>query len=365
MISDFHEELRAFAGRRLEKGLAPNAFLRMAEALWAMAAARSLKKKFKSLSNRPPAAREAHASPALLCIGGAVLGGAGKTPLCIELARGLAREHGKRTLLISHAYRAALGRAHIVGLNDNPFDIGDDALICARQLHGDGVPVIAARSHAEAFELARSLSPEVIVSDGLFIPPAGLHCESVLALDAGAPFGSGYCPPLGDLRAAPSILIECFTHCVILRDPCTPLDCAPSFPKGALVLENQIMGAINSEGMHFDLDDLKSCRIGIVLGIAHPDRIVRALRARGLNPGPILLFGDHARFSQSALEKQYHQHVKPFKKYQGSPELWLSSARCAPKLPARLWGAPVLALEHRIFVRPLLEKLGSSFVAPP
>lgn len=347
MIAGASEDLRAYVGRCLERGPAPNIFFRMAESLWARAASYSLQQKFAA------AAKQSQSGPAFISIGGAVLGGAGKTPLAIELARTFAKQMGKRTVLISHAYRAPLKRANIVQWNDNPDEMGDDALFSAQSLHRDGVPVIAAPSKSAAFQLACSLSPDIVVSDGLFIPPAPFRCETVLALDALAPFGAGYCPPLGDLRAPPSVLLACFDHCVLLRDPCVPAPIAPPILKSPVWAEYQITGASNTQGLYFNIDELKSYRIGLILGIAHPERIIKSLHCRGLYSDPILLFGDHARFSKT---------INPGKA--PAPQLWLSSGRCAPKLPARISGAPVLALGHQIDAQPVAERLAQAMTSP-
>lgn len=357
-LSDWQDKTRALLGRRLEEGVAPNPLFLAACRVWEIASARALMRRFQNTSPIP--SNCSGANPPVLAVVGAVLGGAGKTPLAIALARELASARGKKIVLVSHAYRASPGYARAVQWGDDPLEVGDDALASARALRGDGVAVITAPHREAALKRALSLKPDVIVSDGHPAPVragSGIPCETVLTLDASLPVGR--CPPLGDLRAPLDALVACSTHCAVLCDPLLLPSALSSIPRGAVPLDNQIIGAVDSQGMHFNLEYLKSFRIGLILGVARPNRIVFGLRARGIDPEPLLLFGDHARFSVAHLEEEYHRYRRPFKENNNTPELWLTTARCAPKLPPALWGAPVLALSHRIDARPLLEHIGA------
>src|SRR5271155_2411411 len=76
----------------------------------------------------------------VVAVGGATLGGSGKTPLAIACARELARQ-GARVAFVGHAYRARPGRARVVLPSDALDEVGDEALVAALELAGEGVAV--------------------------------------------------------------------------------------------------------------------------------------------------------------------------------------------------------------------------------
>ncbi len=134
---------------------------------------------------------------AVVGVGGATLGGSGKTPLAIALAGALV-SRGHRVALVGHGYRSDVrGRAREVGPTSSVAEVGDEALIAAWALAGRAA-VVVGRSRAEALTFAAGLASVVIVDGLLQAHPASL-AYSVLALDASGPWGSGRVFPFGDL----------------------------------------------------------------------------------------------------------------------------------------------------------------------
>jgi tetraacyldisaccharide-1-P 4'-kinase len=74
--------------------------------------------------------------------------------------------------------------------------------------------------------------------------------------------------------------------------------------------------------------------------MARPDRVIRSLARRGLQPAATIELGDHDRPAIIQLERAAarKQRVK----------LWLTTPKCALKLPPKVAGAPVFVLDHRI-----------------
>src|SRR6476469_6825755 len=77
----------------------------------------------------------------IIGVGGATLGGSGKTPVAIEIARSLAAR-GEHVALVGHAYRARPRFARVVEVSDDVREVGDEALLAARMLAPLGVEVI-------------------------------------------------------------------------------------------------------------------------------------------------------------------------------------------------------------------------------
>src|SRR5262249_7366336 len=95
------------------------------------------------------------------------------------------------------------------------------------------------------------------------------------------------------------------------------------------------------------LSTLTGERVGLLVTVAHPERIEAALRRAGLAPDPVIALGDHAMPSRGELERYAKIKVR----------CWLTTLRCAVKLPAAIGGAPVRWLEHALSVGALLERI--------
>ena len=257
----------------------------------------------------------------LVCVGGATLGGSGKTRVAVACARELA-SLGARVALVGHAYRAAPGRPRIVSADDALEDVGDEALVCARALASANVPVVIGETRQAAIDRATELSPDVIVLDGpLGIRgPARSRALSLLAVDANRPWGSGRLPPAGDLRAPREVLLAQADHVI-------PVDATPArvrWPAGPL-----------------PIGSLRGARLGLFTALARPDRLVRALAALGVRPAEIVSIRDHgplaaarSRLSDPAIEA------------------WIATEKCALHLAAVSLGPPLGTLEADLDLAP-------------
>jgi len=321
--------LRAAIARDLERGATLAAWRRAAASAWSRISAARVCRPLALPAGVP-----------IVGVGGAVLGGAGKTPVAIAIARELARR-GARPAVVGHAFRAAPGRARVVAVDDPVACVGDDALSAARLLADDGVPVVVAPTRQRAVELAASLAT-VLVVDGLLQATRARISDAVLVLDAAAPWGAGACPPLGDLRAPRGPLLAAADHVCLL---CEPESERPFTTDGATVrIEARLAGTRDATGVLSPLAALAGARLGLALAVARPERIERALARVGLVPAVRVLLADHAPFDTKRLAAA---HV----------DAWLTTARCATKLPVRIGGAPVLALDHHVDAVPLVDRL--------
>jgi tetraacyldisaccharide 4'-kinase len=324
--------VRARLARSLEEG-SRSLPARAAAALWALIAARGIARPLRL----PPGMR-------VFGVGGAVLGGAGKTPLAVAAARALA-DRGERVALIGHAYRASPGRARVVDPGDAVAQVGDDALSSARLLVDTSARVIVAPSRQSALDQAARLGFRVVVADGLLQAAPARLAASILVLDAAAPWGGGACPPAGDLRAPREALLAAADHVVALGSGERSAECPPE----AIAIAGRIEGAIAANGERWSLASLARRRVGLFVAIARPSRIEAALRVAGIDPRPVIALADHAIPSARDLARAARFEV----------DVWLTTARCAVKLPDAIARAPVLALEHRLDVAPLCLSLPS------
>lgn len=179
--------------------------------------------------------RRLRARVPVTCVGGSTLGGTGKTPVAIAIAQAMARA-GASVSLIGHAYRANPGRARVVRPGDSLFEVGDEALVCARALDGLAEVVVAPTRQA-AIELAERRADHLVIDGVLQLAPE---------------------------RAALSILT-------------TP---AGRAPRPLARLSDRVIRA--HVEMDADWSSLRSCRVGLVTCLARPARIVQALRDKGV-----------------------------------------------------------------------------------
>lgn len=317
--------LRRTVSELLEQGSLPN--------LLASPLARAYSRVASSSVCRPLRLPE---SVPVVAVGGAVLGGSGKTPVALELARILARS-GARVALVSHAYRARPSLARQVR-PDDPVDlVGDDALVAARELSSRGVCTWVGPSRQAALDAAARHS-EVVVIDGLLqASPDRVAC-SVLVLDADRPWGAGQCPPAGNLRASPEALLRAADQVLLVRDPMRPAQ-TPGIPlAGSNYAELNILGARRGK-LLASLQDLHGLRLGVLLLVGTPDRILASLRARNVRWDALWLGGDHQRPGRVALG-----HIRQMAR---SARLgaWLVTPKCGTHLQGLDLGAPVWELE--------------------
>jgi tetraacyldisaccharide 4'-kinase len=329
------DPLRALFARRLERGDA-SLPARAASSLWALLSAPALARPLRL----PPGVR-------LLGIGSAVLGGAGKTPLAVALVRALsALDHGQRPALIGHAYRASPPGPRLVLPTDAVSLVGDDALAAARLLSG-AAPVFVAPRRQAAVDHAAALGHRLLVADGLLQTAPHRLAASILVLDALSPWGSGACPPAGDLRAPRAALLSAADHLAVLLPAGSTLDPALS-ALGAIPIPSHLAGALTFAGELLPLAALAALRLGVLLTVARPARVLAALSRAGLFPTVTIRLADHASPTPRDLSAAAREPV----------DAWVTTARCATKLPARLGAAPVLVLDHRLEIAALLAALG-------
>jgi tetraacyldisaccharide 4'-kinase len=223
----------------------------------------------------PPRAR-------VLTIGGATLGGSGKTPLAIACAQFLARE-GARVAFVGHAHRARVVAPRVVAAGDA--SAGDEAAEAALAL-GSLVPVVVGPSRQAAVDFAAQRA-DVLVIDGPLgcapKPPA----LALLAVDGVRPFGSGACPPCGDLRA-PIAQLRRVADAVVAVGPTSNHEVADCHARWSPTV-------VRSAGKpDLRLAALAGTSVRVATAVARPDRFLAVLNGAGVRVATHVEVADHA-----------------------------------------------------------------------
>lgn len=132
----------------------------------------------------------------VLCIGNLTLGGSGKTPAAIAVARKLAAA-GQNPFLLTRGYGGRLrGPVRIDPECHRAIDVGDEALLLA-----DVAPTVVATDRLAGAKLARSEGAGIIVMDDGFQNPSLAKTRSIVVVDGRRAIGNGKVFPAGPLRA--------------------------------------------------------------------------------------------------------------------------------------------------------------------
>ena len=134
----------------------------------------------------------------VIIVGNITVGGTGKTPLVIHLAKTL-KEAGFKPGIISRGYGGSSNiQAQAVTINSDVHEVGDEALMIAKQ---SLCPVVVCSLRvAAAKELLATTDCNVILSDDGLQHYALARNIEIAVIDGERRFGNGYCLPAGPLR---------------------------------------------------------------------------------------------------------------------------------------------------------------------
>lgn len=292
--------------------------------------------------------------PPVIVIGNITLGGTGKTPLIIALAR-LLTAQGLRPGIVSRGY-GGNGEPTTVTAQSRPQDVGDEAVLLHRH-SGCSVRVDPQRRRAVA-DLCSQTACDVILSDDGLQHYALPRALEIVVLDAERLLGNGHCLPAGPLREPPARLREVDwlvfngvtsrareivgrqAHLSAERPACTTMTLEPSSWVNIATGERIPLNAL-------PLTDGRSLQA--LAGIGNPQRFFDTVRALGYTPR-CHPFPDHYRFSaQDLLFANGHTLVMTGK----------DAVKCEDFAGAHCWYLEVEARLPAEFTTPLLSAIGA------
>jgi len=256
--------------------------------------------------------RAARAGVPVVSIGNLAVGGAGKTPAAIAVARRLLAR-GRRVAVLSRGYGATRTDARIVSdgarLLLGAAEGGDEPALVARRL--PSTPVLCGPRRAELARTAvRDLGADALLLDDGFQHRALARDLDIVVLDAANPFGNGRLLPAGPNREARSALRRAGLVWLSRVDQASAASLAAL---RALAREATARDPVESRHAPVDVvdgalaraygrDALRGRRVLLLAGIARPGGFRRTLADLGADVAAERVFPDHHRFETAELE---------------------------------------------------------------
>jgi tetraacyldisaccharide 4'-kinase len=227
----------------------------------------------------------------VLCVGNYHVGGAGKTPTVLALAK-LLRDLGETPVVLSRGYGGRLrGPVRVDPVRHAAGDVGDEPLMMAAAL-----PVVVSRERADGVPLARSLSASVIVMDDGFQNPSVAKDVSLIVIDSDRGLGNGRVLPAGPLRAPLRPQLARTDALVIVgQGGAAEAVAADLAMRGKPVLRARLAPSEAS------VASIRGKRVLAFAGIGDPARFFATLRASGIEIASERAFADHHPFSQGEI----------------------------------------------------------------
>ena len=241
----------------------------------------------------------------VISIGNITVGGTGKTPVTVYIAR-LLLEQGYRVAVLSRGYGGSLeGQSVVVSdgatIMLGPRECGDEPYLLASTV--PGLMVVIGADRYTAGQLAmQQLVPDIFLLDDGFQHLRLSRDLNILLLDSSRPFGNGWTLPAGLLREAADAAVR--ADVIILTRCPEGATVAPRVSgKPAFAASHRLADALPLTGGNpVPLADLQGPEFLAFAGIAQPDFFFSALRDRGINVVRTLSFPDHADYDQTSLD---------------------------------------------------------------
>jgi len=280
----------------------------------------------------------------VISVGNLTIGGAGKTPAVIYLARRL-RAEGKAVVVISRGYRrhsrgfCLVSDGHRVLVSAR--EAGDEPFLLARRLNG--VPVLVDKDRGRAARIAvRRFGAEVVVLDDGFQHRRMARDEDHVLISTQTGFGNNRLLPAGPLREPKSSLARA-THVWITKvsDPNVAAGLVSEVGKVTqarirLARHRPVAFRMFPQGHELPLAALQGKRAFCFAGIAEPQLFFKTVVQLGVRVAGKQIFRDHVVYSTGRVRRIYGRAEA------SQAEVLLTTEKDAVKFPVPQDGEPPL-----------------------
>ena len=223
----------------------------------------------------------------VLCVGNFTLGGAGKTPTAIMLAKMLA-ESGEKVFCLSRGYGGSATAPVVVDAHaDTAALVGDEALLLAR-----AAPTVVARNRVEGAALAHAKGARVIVMDDGLQNGSIAKDFTLAVVDGRRGIGNGRVFPAGPLRAPlKAQLSRTQALLVVGDDHGAGAVAAAAQAHGLPVLHGRLVPDAAA------VSALRQRKVLAFAGIGSPEKFFATVEACGITIAARRAFPDHHRYT--------------------------------------------------------------------
>ena len=234
-------------------------------------------------------------------MGNITVGGSGKTPFTIYLAR-LLKEMGVKTAVLSRGYkRTSVGTAIVSNGKEmllTPDEAGDEPYLIASALKD--VPVIVDGDRVRGGRVACELfSPQVILLDDGFQHVRLARDLDIVLVDSKRSLGNRRLLPAGILREPPASLSRAGLVIMKGRGENSSLEEVSAFkPAGSFSLRPvTVVNVVTGE--EAPIDSLRLMKVVAVSAIASPASFIGTLEECGSLPVSTLAYPDHYGYDEA------------------------------------------------------------------
>jgi tetraacyldisaccharide 4'-kinase len=224
----------------------------------------------------------------VVCVGNPTLGGAGKTPTALAVARML-QAAGERPVFLSRGYGGRRRGPLVVAPDrDRAADVGDEPLLLARM-----APTVVAHDRVAGAKAAHAAGASVIVMDDGFQNPSLAKDFSVLVIDGRRGLGNSKVFPAGPLRAPLDAQLARADAVVLVGG--VGEDAAAA---GAAAEARKLpLFRARLEPDRAVIAALAGRRVIAFAGIGDPEKVFATLREAGIAIAATRSFADHHRYT--------------------------------------------------------------------
>ena len=237
----------------------------------------------------------------VISVGGLAVGGTGKTPTAIMIARRL-QTANHRAAILSRGYKGRSSKpVNVVSDGERvllgPKEAGDEACLMAQFL--PGIPVLTGSNRYITGRYAiDKLGAEVLVLDDGFQHLRLARDLNLLLLDAAGPWGNGRLLPAGPLREPPRAANRADAFLLTGADAVDQelkTGLAMAFPGRPVFFARRRPYRLRNltSGENYSLDILKNQRVTAFCGLARPQGFIDSIISLGARVEHVVRWPDH------------------------------------------------------------------------
>ena len=217
----------------------------------------------------------------VICIGNIYLGGTGKTPLTIFIAKEL-RKHNKKPAIIKKYYSEHIDEHNLI----------DSSLDC----------LFLNKQRSKAINIAKKEKYDVAILDDGFQDYSIKKNLNILCFNSNQLIGNGMTLPAGPLRENMNAIKR--TQIVLINGSKNQL-----FEEKILSISNKVK-IFYSKYLPENIEEFKNKNLFAFAGIGNPSNFFKLLGDNNLNVQTKLAFPDHYNFSKSEIQKIVDESFK-------------------------------------------------------